>query len=136
MAIYHCSLVDKSAGVDEHRRHADDAGRNVRAVTYARPTGNDAHAIVRRKSSDWISVLVEKLKTGVSGRHFHNRAHAKAEQDAALHPGIRLPLAVRGPLSRTHLAAVERLFEIIEEREVVGRILLGHPCGERFNLVR
>src|SRR5260221_7901219 len=104
MSIDHRSFIDISAGIDEHRRHADDAGRNVRAIAYARTARDDAHAIVRRKSSYWISVLVEKLKTGICGRHFHNRAHAKAEQDAALHPGIRLPLAVPVTLSGAHLA--------------------------------
>src|SRR5712692_4142148 len=114
VAVDHCAFIDVSAGVDEHRRHAHDAGRDVRAVAYARAAGHDADMIVRRKFSDWISVLVEKLKTETCRRHFHNRAHAKAEQDAALHPGIRFPLAAGIAFGGANLATIERLFELIE----------------------
>src|SRR5882762_8470874 len=120
VTIYHCPLVHVSPGVDEHRRHTNYARRNVSAVANARSARNDPHAIVCGKLSEWISVLVEKLQTAIRRRHVDNHAHAKAQQNAALDPGIRLPLAVRIALSSANLTAIEGRFEFVEECEVVG----------------
>src|SRR5438046_6826119 len=107
MAIYHGSLVDVGARVDEHRRHANHAGCDVGAVTNARSAWHDAHTIFGGKLSDWISVLVEKLQARARWSHLDNRSHAEAEQDATLDPGIRLPLAVCIALGGTNLTTIE-----------------------------
>src|SRR3954462_2587769 len=111
MAVDHRAFVNVGAGIYKHRRHADDSGRDVGAVANARTTGYDAHSIVSRKSSDWISVLIEKLQRRARWCLFNDLAHAKAQQDAALDPGIGLPSAVCVTFGRAHFAAIERRFE-------------------------
>src|SRR5260370_42140198 len=114
VAIYHCPLVHLSPGVDEHRRHTHYARRNVSAVANAGTARNDPHAIVCGKLSEWISILVEKLQTAIRRRHVDNHAHAKAQQNTALDPGIRLPIPVRIAFSSTNLTAIEGRFEFSE----------------------
>src|ERR1700686_965843 len=118
MAIDHCPFVDIGAGVDEHRRHADYAGRNVSAVANARSAWHNAHAIVSRELSNRISVFVEELKTCIRGRHFDDGAHTKAQQDAALAPMVCMPNAVSVAFGGANLAAIECRLEFREEREV------------------
>ena len=72
MAVDHCVLVDVGAGVDEHRRHAHHAGCDISTVANTGSAGHDAHAILGRKLSDGISILVEKLQRRTGRRHFNN----------------------------------------------------------------
>src|SRR6266705_111021 len=106
VTVNHCAFIDIGARIDEHGRHADDAGSNVSAVTDAGSARNNANPIVRRKCSDWVGVLVEKLQRGTRWRHLNNRSHAKAEQNPALDPGVCLPVAAGIAFSSADLAAV------------------------------
>src|SRR5437763_11627217 len=114
VAVDHRPFVHISPGVDKHWRHANHARRYVRAVANARSAGHDAHAIGGRELSDWISVLVEEMQAAICGRHIDNGAHAKAEQNSPLDPGIRLPPPVCVTLCRADLTAIERCFEVSE----------------------
>src|SRR5258705_3024702 len=107
VAVYHCSFVHVCTRIDEHGRHADYARGNISAVANAGPARHDAHAISSRKFSNRIGVFVEELEGAIRGRHVDNRAHAKAQQDATLDPGIRLPGAFCVSLCRTNFTAIE-----------------------------
>src|SRR5882672_5121813 len=134
VAVYHGPLVHVGPGVDEHRRHTNHAWSDVSAVANAGSARDDPHAIVCRKFSEWISVLVEKLQTAIRRRHVDNHAHAKAQQNAALDPGIRLPLPVRIALSSANLSAIEGRFEFSEYREVRVGVCAGFASCQLLDL--
>ena len=78
MAVDHRPLVHVSAGIYKHRRHANDARRDVSAVSDRRATWNDAHIVVDLCWTRRISVLVEKSEALIRG-HVRDCTHAEAE---------------------------------------------------------
>src|ERR1043166_5481631 len=107
VTINHRPFVNVRPRIHKHRRHTNDAGRNVSPISNTRPARHNPNAVVHGKLSDWISVLVEELQTSIGWRHVHNRTHAKAEQYTLLDPGICLPSPVRSSLSRADLSAIQ-----------------------------
>ena len=80
-------------------------------------------------------MLIEEMQTAVRGRHINNSSHAKTEQDAALHPSMRVPFAIAVAFGGANLAAIERLFELGEELEVLlleGMLLLRCQVFDSF----
>src|SRR6266849_1293896 len=91
MRINHSSLADVSAHVYKHRRHADDAAPDISRVANAGSAGNDSNAVAGRDRSNGIRGLVdERLACRVDG-HVHDRAHAEAQENSLLHPGVCPP---------------------------------------------
>src|SRR4029450_2354288 len=125
VAVYHCSFIHVCTRVNEHGRHADYAGGDIRAVANAGPARHDAHAIVSGKLSNRIGVLVEELEGAIRGRHVDNRAHAEAHPYAALDPRICLPCANCVSLCCTNLTAIECRFELSEDGELFVRVFSG-----------
>src|SRR5947207_3185891 len=117
MAVDHRAGVDIGADVDVHRRHADHSRRDVRPVADARPPGDEAHIVLERGGTNWISVLVEEREARVRG-HVDQRPHAEAEQDALLDPGVDAPGAAGAPLGRADLTPGERSAEFGEQGAV------------------
>src|SRR5437016_14235970 len=117
MAVDHCALVNVRAGVDEHWWHADNAGRDVCPVANARSSGDNAHAICARERMNWVSIFIEKAEAAIRRRHVNDGAHTKAKQDASLHPGVRVPIAIRVAFGSANLAAVKRVLELFEQHK-------------------
>src|SRR5215510_1784478 len=107
VTINHRPFINVRTRVHKHRRHANDAGCNVSAVSDTRTARHNPNTVVRGKLSNRISVLVEELQTSIGWRHVNYCAHAKAEQYALLDPGVSLPSSIRTSLSRADLAAIQ-----------------------------
>src|SRR5208283_2481260 len=129
-------LADIRAHVHKHRRHADDAARDVRAYANAGAAGNNAHAVRGGNRLHRIGGLIEEgLAARVNG-HVHDRAHAKAEENALFHPGIDAPTGGRSRvgLRSADFTAIQARLEGPEQREVLRQISGGRNIKERFNL--
>src|SRR5438132_433099 len=124
MAVDHCALVNVCAGVDEHWWHADDAGRDVCPVANTRSSGDNAHAICARERMNRVSILIEKAEAAIRRRHVNDGTHTKAKKDASLHPGVRVPIAIRVAFGSANLAAVKRVLELFEQRKFFVRVSL------------
>src|SRR5215208_1764207 len=133
VAIYHRSLVDISAGVHKHRRHADNTRRDVCAVSDRRAAGNDPHVILDLRWTSRISIFVKESEALAHG-HVSNSAHAKAEQQALFHPRVHLPLTARVSFRRTNFAAIECTLKLLEDISVVAGKLIAPACSKRFDL--
>src|SRR6185503_860971 len=112
--VYHRSRSHISADIDVHRRHAHNTAGEISAPSDAGPSGNNADAVGARKPPRRIGVLVEKGKhrvgIAVAQRHVDYFSRAKAEQDAALHPGNGPPFAASLILRRRpHRTRLERI---------------------------
>ena len=91
--IDHCAFVNIGADVDEHRRHANDRGRDVSSSAHRRASGNHAHQVAGSEVANRIGILVNKREHArVSA--LRQLADAKAQQDPLLHPLIGAPAAV------------------------------------------
>src|SRR5579871_1143981 len=122
--VDHGAVADPGACVDVHGRHAGDALAEIRAIADTRTARNDTHACSGRDASDGIRRFVEPgLALGID-RHIHDGAHAEAEQNAFLYPGVHAPagLCRLVRLSRANLAAVQRALEGLEKLEVLGGV--------------
>ena len=60
MRVHHSALVDKSSGVDVHRRHADHAASHIGPCADRRASGHYANPITYGKMAYRVSVLVHK----------------------------------------------------------------------------
>ena len=135
-------VADVGPDVHEHRRHADDAAAEPGAIAHGRAARNEPH---RRPGADRLErkrVLVEERPPAVIGRHVDRFAEAKAEQDAALHPGVHLPAAGRGrirlrgadrPLRQCRAQRGERLPRFVARRVDSGRRQAIHDLLERWS---
>ena len=111
-----------SADVDVHRRHADHAAGDEGAAADGRTTGHNADASCHPRALHRLRILVVERQ---AGRHLHEVAKAKTEQDALLDPGVDAPSGghrqVR--LRRAHGSRFEGGLQLIEggaRRRLVG----------------
>ncbi len=90
MRIDHGSVVDVSAGVDVHRRHAGDATAHIATIPQTGAARHHSNTAVRVQVFRRVGVLIEELERPCS-RHFNDSTNAEAEQDAFLDPRIHSP---------------------------------------------
>ena len=86
-------LADVRADVHVHRRHADDAGREVRAVADRRAAGHDAHAGAEARAASAAACPCRRTAAAVIHRRVDEVAEPEAEQNALLDPGVDAPAA-------------------------------------------
>ena len=136
VGIKHGVFADVCADIDEHRRHTDDATGDVRSVADAGASGNDADAIGDGERVERVSGLVEKRKFGGVDRHIYGRAHAEAEENSLLDPGVGAPAGGRGRIGfgGADRAAIQGVLEIGEEGVVLRRVAGGRSIEQGFNL--
>ena len=117
MRINHRPFAHVRAHVHKHRRHTNYPAAHVRSIANARAAGHNAHSIRQRETFYRISRLVEKRLLRRIDGHVGNRAHAKPEKDALLHPGVHAPAGFCGRirLCSANFPAVERRLEIPEK---------------------
>src|SRR3974390_1081102 len=129
-------FVDVSTDIDEHRRHADDAASDEGAIANAGAAGHNADAVMRRHSANRVGGFVEEgLAVRVDG-HVHDRAHAEAEENSLLHPGVGAPTCRRTGVrfGGAHLATVQRGLERLEKLEMFLLIRSRGAIEKSFNL--
>ena len=82
------------------------------------PPGHDAHAVARASNARGGYVCLSKngARLVAAGDMSTSCADAKAEQDAALHPRHGAPRSVVAALRGAHLAALERVEQLVDER--------------------
>jgi hypothetical protein len=61
-------------------------------------------------------------------------AHAKAEQNSLLHPGIYFPTSVSRAFSRAYLATIQGDLKLIEQGSIVGTIFASGARAQRLNV--
>src|SRR4051812_3423290 len=140
--IDHRSFIDICANVDVHRWHAYDALRHEGAAANAGSAGHHANPVTRRESASRIRVLVDKCMVADVAHSLyidvtvgHELPDSKSEQDPALHPRIRLPLA-RTIECGANLAAFESIEELIDKFPGVPRkFLIGRNSGTRLDVL-
>src|SRR6185436_11654838 len=90
MRIDHRLGADIRADVDEHRRHADHALREVRAATDAGSARDDANPFLRSKVSRGERVLVHEAEVRALGSlghgHVGDAADTESEEYSLLYP--------------------------------------------------
>ena len=122
MRINHRSLADPRADVHVHRRHADHAWRQIRAVADRGAARHDPNARLRARVvlPDRQRVLVEKLPEPLDVRqpHIDRIAELETEQDPLLDPGVHAPAerAGRIGLGGANRSRRERLAQLRKRR--------------------
>src|SRR5207237_6681157 len=94
--------------------------------------GDEAHLVLGRGGTEWISVLVEEREARVWG-HVDQRPHAEAKQDALLDPGVDAPGAAGAALGRADLTPGERGAEFGEQGAVGVVVAVARAGGERLD---
>ncbi len=83
--------ADPRADVHVHRRHADDAGRQVGAVADRRAAGHDADARLDPGPLQRQRVLVVERQAAMVHRRVDEIAEAEAEENPLLDPRVHAP---------------------------------------------
>src|ERR1035437_6102757 len=121
--IDHRARADVRADVHEHRRHADDTGRDVHAPPDRRAARHDPHAVLETEALRWNGVLVHERERVAARREVRQLAEAERDENPALHPRHRAPGAIVSSNSRTHRARLECLEQLVDDAPRVARRL-------------
>src|ERR1700693_2900539 len=136
MRIDHSAVAHPGSSVDEHRRHTGDALADVTTIANTGSAGDDPNAILRVDAFYGESGLVEPGLTDCVDGHVHGNAHAKAKQNAFLHPRIHAPSGFGGRigLGRANFTGVQCLFELLKELEMFFAVSLRALVEELLDL--
>src|SRR5438270_1495935 len=130
--VHQGPFINVSSDVDVHRRNADDALRYVGAFTDRGATRDESHARVCCQPPGWKGVLINEIDRGSLSEDLQH-PDTETQQDAALHPLVRLPDAIF--LGRSaDLTTRQRLTELQKSR--TGRLateILGRSTGNLFD---
>src|SRR5581483_5113374 len=134
--IDHGSISDPGARVDVHRGHAGDAAADIGAFADRRSARHDSYAVRRAEFLNWVGGFVQPRLTRGFDRHVDDRAHAEAEQNAFLDPGIHAPSGFCGGVGfrGADLAGAQTSAEIEEEAEIVFAVGRGFGVEEALDL--